>query len=183
MRLFLVRHPRPAVDGGVCYGRSDVALAEDVSQVAARLRSLLPTDAPLFSSPLSRCRLLAEALHPAPQFDERLREIDFGGWEMRAWDDIGREALDAWAADPLNYADHGGESVAMLRERAVACLREIGTRHHEAVFVLHAGVMKALAAELLDLPEADWLAMSFGYGTVSLIEDDKLVWHNVSAVA
>lgn len=162
----------------VCYGRSDVALAEEVAPVAARLRSLLPSNAPLYSSPLSRCRLLAEALHPAPQFDERLREIDFGRWEMLTWDDIGRAALDAWAADPLHYAGHGGESVATLRLRGVVCLREIATRHTEAVLVLHAGVMKALAAELLGLAEADWLAMSFGYGSVSLIEGDKIVWQN-----
>jgi alpha-ribazole phosphatase len=170
------------VAANVCYGQSDVGIAEDAAEVAARIRSLLP-DAPFYSSPLTRCRLLAEALHPAPQFDDRLRELHFGRWEMRTWDEIGRAAVDAWAGDPLHYADHGGESVAMLRRRAAACAREIAARHEETVLVIHAGVMKALAVELLGLPDRAWFSTSFAFGTVSLIEDGKLVLHNASAVA
>jgi alpha-ribazole phosphatase len=180
VRLFLIRHPRPDVGTGICYGHSDVGIAEDAAAVAARIRPLLP-DAPYYSSPLARCRALAEALHPAPRFDERLRELNFGCWEMRSWDDIGHAAVDAWAADPLHYAEHGGESVAMLRQRAADCVREIAARHDEAVLVVHAGVMKALAVELLCLPDAAWFSTSFAFGTVSLIEDGKLVLHNASA--
>ncbi len=180
MRLFLIRHPRPLVAEGICYGSSDVALAEDAAMVAARLKPLLP-DVPVFCSPLSRCRLLAQALHPAPVCDERLREIDFGGWEMQTWDAIGRPAIDAWVADPLHYAGHGGESVAMLRRRAVACVGEIAARHEAAILVVHAGVMKALAVELLGLPDSAWFSTSFVFGSVSLIEENRLVWHNAPA--
>lgn len=180
MRLFLVRHPRPAVADGTCYGRSDVALAEDAAAVAARLRPLLP-QAPLYSSPLKRCRLLAEALHPAPRFDHRLREIDFGSWEMRSWDDIGYAAIDDWAADPEHYCGHGGESTAAMRRRAVAVGKEIAARHEEAVLVCHAGVMKALVAEFAGEVGADWIALSFAFGAVTLIEDGRLVWYNRSA--
>lgn len=178
MRLFLVRHPRPQVEPGVCYGRSDLPLAEEAAACAARLRALLPEAAPVFSSPLARCRQLAEVLHPAPVFDERLREADFGRWEMQSWDAIDRSALDAWAADPLHYAGHGGESVAQLQARAVACAREIGARHGEAVLVVHAGIMKVLAAMLGSVPAPEWLELSFACGTASLIEDGRLVWHN-----
>ncbi|MDD5250029.1 MAG: histidine phosphatase family protein [Rhodocyclaceae bacterium] len=166
------------MDANVCYGQSDVGIAEDAAAVAARIAPLLPAAAPFYSSPLTRCRLLAEALHPAPRFDERLRELAFGRWEMRTWDDIGRDAVDAWAADPLHYAAHGGESIAMLRRRAAACAREIGARHDEAVLVIHAGVMKALAVELLGLPDAAWFSTSFVFGSVTLIEDGRLVWQN-----
>lgn len=177
MQLFLIRHPRPQVAADVCYGQSDVALAEDAATVAARIKPLLP-DVPFYSSPLTRCRLLAEALHPAPVFDERLREIHFGAWEMQTWDQIGRPAVDAWVADPLHYAGHGGESIAMLRRRTAACAAEIAARHETAVLVIHAGVMKALAVELLGLPDAAWFSTSFAFGTVSMIEDGRLVWQN-----
>lgn len=180
-RLYLIRHPRPAVHHEVCYGQSDVGIAEDAAAVAARIRPLLP-DAPFYSSPLTRCRLLAEALHPAPRFDERLREIHFGDWEMRTWDDIGKPAVDAWVADPLHFAGHGGESIARLRQRAAECAREIMARHDEAVLVIHAGVMKALAVELLGLPDPAWFSTSFQFGTVSLIEGGRLVLHNATAV-
>ena len=182
MRLFLIRHPRPDVAEGVCYGQSDVGLAEDAAAVAARLQPLLP-DAPVFSSPLSRCRLLAESLHPAPVCDVRLRELYFGDWEMRTWDEIGHPAVDAWVADPLHYAGHGGESVSALRRRAAACAAEIAAQHETAVLVVHAGVMKALAVELLGLADPAWFSTSFAFGTVSLIEDGRLVWHNASAAA
>ncbi|MDO8930927.1 MAG: histidine phosphatase family protein, partial [Rhodocyclaceae bacterium] len=122
-------------------------------------------------------------LHPAPVCDDRLREIHFGAWEMQTWDAIGHPAVDAWVADPLHYAGHGGESIAMLRQRAAACAAEIAARHEAAILVIHAGVMKALAVELLGLPDPAWFSTSFVFGTVSLIEDGCMVWHNASAAA
>jgi predicted metal-binding protein len=41
--------------------------------------------------------------------------------------------------------------------------------------------MKALAVELLGLPDSAWFSTSFVFGTVTLIEDGKLVLHNASA--
>lgn len=178
-----MRHPRPQVADGVCYGRSDLPLAEDVAACAERLRSVLPAGAPVFSSPLARCRRLAEALHRAPVFDARLAEADFGRWEMQAWDAIDRAALDAWAADPLHYAGHGGESVAALQARAVECAEEIAARHEEAILVVHAGVMKALVAAFAGVPAPDWFGFGFAHGTASLIEDGRLAWHNEPAAA
>ncbi|MDO9242815.1 MAG: alpha-ribazole phosphatase family protein [Rhodocyclaceae bacterium] len=170
MRLYLIRHPRPAVAPGICYGSTDLALAEDPAVHVAALRGLLPPGAPLYSSPLARCRLLAELVHPAPVFDDRLREIDFGDWEMRPWESIDRAALDAWAAAPLHYVPPGGESVAMLRARVMACLADLPD---EAVLVTHAGVMKLCAALLAGVPTDAWLALSFDYGSVSLIESRR----------
>lgn len=175
MRLFLVRHPRPAVGPGVCYGRTDLPLAEDPTVRAAALRALLPAGAPLFSSPLARCHQLAGLLHPQPTFDARLMELDFGTWEMQPWAAIDRAALDAWAADPLHYTPPGGESVAMLRTRVMACLADLPD---EAILVTHAGVMKLCAAELAGVPTDEWIALSFNYGSVSLIEAGALAWRN-----
>lgn len=179
MRIYLVRHPAPDVAPGICYGRSDLALAADVAGCAAELRTLLPADARWYSSPLQRCRLLAQSLHSSPVFDERLQEIHFGDWEMCAWDDIDREQIDAWAAAGPDFAPPNGESLASLMTRVAELIRE---RHAagegDIVLVTHAGVMKACSALLLDLPDGEWQSMHFDYGTVSLIEDGELVWHN-----
>lgn len=175
MRLFLIRHPAPDVAPGTCYGRTDLPLAEDAASVAASLAPLLPAAAPLFSSPLARCRRLAELLHPAPRIDDRLRELDFGAWEMQPWDAIDRAALDAWAADPLHFAPPGGEAVADLRARVRSFLAELAG---DAILVAHAGVMKLCAAELAGVAPDAWFSMQFEYGTVTLIEDKRLVWHN-----
>ena len=100
MQVFLIRHPRPFLDLGICYGRLDIQ-AEDPQPVAARLKPLLPEGTTFFSSPLQRARLLAEALDPETRIDARLSEMDFGEWEGQPWDAIDRDALDAWAADTL----------------------------------------------------------------------------------
>ena len=173
MRLFLIRHPQPAVAPGICYGSTDLPLADPPARNAAALQGLLPAAAPLYSSPLARCRLLAEQLHPRPLFDDRLREIDFGDWEMRPWETIERRLLDDWASDPFNFVPPGGEPVAKLRARVADFLAELPG---EAVLVAHAGVMRVCAAELTG--ERDWFALSFDYGRVSLIEKGRLVWHN-----
>lgn len=175
MRLYLVRHPRPAVAEGICYGQTDLPLADDPIACAAQLRTLLPADVPLFSSPLARCRQLAVHLHAAPTFDARLMELDFGAWEMQAWATIERTALDAWAAAPLQFLPPDGESVAMLRTRVVACLAELPER---AIVVAHAGVMKLCVAALAGMAERDWLGLHFDYASVSLIEAGRLAWHN-----
>ncbi len=62
MELYLIRHPRPEVAPGTCYGQLDLGLAESPQSVAERLRPLLPDTYALYASPLRRARLLAEAL-------------------------------------------------------------------------------------------------------------------------
>lgn len=139
-----MRHPKPAVAEGVCYGVSDVSLAEPIT-----LDSLAhaPHCDVLVSSPLTRCRQVADVLAAkcgvAPVIDPRLREMDFGAWENRAWESIAREELDAWAADFLHARPHGGESVAMLKARVDDALAEHKAARGAVLIVTHAGVVKA----------------------------------------
>jgi alpha-ribazole phosphatase len=171
VRVFLIRHPRPAVAPGTCYGATNLDLADDVLDCAARLREVLPARIRLFSSPLLRCRQLAAALHDAPRYDRRLREMDFGAWELRSWNDIPRAELDAWAAAPLTYAPPGGESVGALRERVTAFMVEhIGADGEDLAVVTHAGVMRILAAQLQGLDQETWFKLHFCYGELTLLD-------------
>ncbi len=97
MRLILVRHPQPEVASGICYGSSDVAVAPHILAAArASLRASLPPHLPLYTSPLSRCAGAGVSSWrddlQASRYthDARLMEMDFGGWELRAWHDIER---------------------------------------------------------------------------------------------
>lgn len=164
MQVFLIRHPPPQVAAGVCYGRLDLPAA-DVAAVAAALRAQLPPGLPLISSPLARCRALAEALHPAPRFEPALMEMHFGDWEGMRWDEIGVAALDAWAADLLHHAPPGGESAAMLQARCVAALDALAAEGLAACAVVtHAGVMRATLGHARRLPVAEWSQLRFAYG-------------------
>jgi alpha-ribazole phosphatase len=150
MRLLLVRHPRPDIDAELCYGSSDVAVAHaETLRVREVLRAAgLPDALPTWSSPLSRCAGLAQALAPAAlQFDARLAEMDFGAWEMRRWDDIPRAEVDAWAGDLLHYRPGGGECVLDVARRVAAFRAALQrTGHPEALVICHAGTIRLLRA-------------------------------------
>lgn len=153
MRLILIRHPKPHIAAGVCYGRTDLPVApEQLEQTLADLPHALacvPTELPLYTSPLQRCSVLARRLSPAPVFDARLVEMDFGAWEMRRWDDIARTDIDAWVADLPHYRPGGGESVLQMATRIAAfhadMQRQLG-HAGEAIVICHAGAMRLLAA-------------------------------------
>lgn len=148
-RAHLVRHFAPVVAPGVCYGRSDLAVDPAVHErMLPGLRARLPLQAALFSSPLQRCAQLAHSLPCASlNIDARLAELDFGAWEMRAWDDIARAEIDAWAADPVHFRPGGGESVFDMALRVHAFHADlIRAAAHEAIVVCHAGTMRLLAA-------------------------------------
>jgi alpha-ribazole phosphatase len=167
MILYLVRHPKPVVAPQTCYGRLDVP-AEGVEAAAERLHAVLPAGLPVWSSPLARCRRLAECLHPQPRIDERLAEMHFGDWEGRTWEEIGAGPLDLWAADVAGFVPPGGESAAALQARALSFVAEL--QADEAVLVTHAGVQRVLLAHWLGLAPEQWGSLVFGYGTATTVE-------------
>lgn len=167
MQVFLIRHPRPLVGAGICYGQLDVE-AEDPRPAAERLRSLLPADTPVIASPLRRSRCLAEALHAQPLFDPRLMEIDFGEWEGRSWDQVERALLDSWAADVLHFSPPGGESAAMLQARVIDCIAEL--RATSVALVTHAGAIRAALGHWLRLPVGEWSQLALDFGSITLVD-------------
>ncbi|WP_194712969.1 histidine phosphatase family protein [Noviherbaspirillum soli] len=151
MRLYLIRHPQPEVATGICYGRSDLAVpVERAAQAASALAPRLPRDAVLWSSPAARCAalagLLAGALGTTVRYDARLLEMDFGAWEMQAWDSIPRSEVDAWAAGMTTYRPGGGERVLDVARRVKAFHDGLKTDGRDAVLVCHAGVIRLLLA-------------------------------------
>ena len=150
MQLLLVRHPRPDIPAGYCYGRTDVPVpVAQIDLVHASLSAAgLPGGAAVYASPLQRCASLALRLDTASvSFDSRLAEMDFGAWEMCAWDDIPRDEVDAWAADLQHYRPGGGESVLDVAHRVAAFLAQLRrARHPRALVICHAGTIRLLAA-------------------------------------
>ena len=170
MHLTLVRHTRPLVPDGVCYGVTDLDLAPTFDEEAARVVDTLPPAERLVTSSLGRCRRLADRIAAAqslaPVVDPRLKEMDFGTWEGVPWDAIPRDEMEAWAAEFLHARPHGGESVHMLYERARAAIADYRATGLSHIVVTHAGVIKAVRAE--DRHPNAWKSnVEFG-GTVRL---------------
>lgn len=156
LRLWLVRHAQPVVEPGVCYGALDVPAEQSATQAAAeRLAQSLPQRALVYSSPLQRCEQLAQslkALRPDLRLtaDPRLREMDFGQWEGRAWEAIGKDAIDAWTAAFATHQPGGGESLQQMLTRVQAALTAAQALHrHQGaaniVWITHAGVARCVA--------------------------------------
>lgn len=169
MQVFLIRHPRPLVAAGICYGQLDVD-CEDPQHIARRLLPLLPRDTRIIASPLRRTRRLAEALHAQPLFDARLMEINFGDWEGKQWAEIDREMIDAWASDVLHFVPPGGESVAMLQARVVACVAGLGEQR--VALVTHGGVIRALLGHWAQLAVEEWSQLKLAFGSVTRVDID-----------
>jgi alpha-ribazole phosphatase len=163
--VILLRHTRPSGGQGLCYGSSDVELGDDFAGEAARLAGALPRFGRILTSPLLRCRRLAEHLaasRAAPLTEEpRLAEMDFGRWEGRAWSDVARSELDLWAADFEGARPHGGESVSMLAARVSDLLDESSATGEPDLWVTHAGVARAAGA-LLGLEQGWQTRLDFG---------------------
>ncbi|RMF38763.1 MAG: histidine phosphatase family protein [Alphaproteobacteria bacterium] len=149
IRWWLVRHAPTRVRGAI--GWTDIAA--DLSDRAAlgRLRALLPRQGALVSSDLRRAVETADALGGdlirlphAPT----LRELHFGAWEGRGFDEIGEAASRAFFADPGPATAPGGESLDMLTERVAGCIEALCADPPAAdiVAICHAGAIRAALA-------------------------------------
>jgi alpha-ribazole phosphatase len=165
MKIFAIRHTQVTVDSGVCYGQSDVAVAgtfeAEKNKTLLELRRILPVDK-VFSSPLTRCKMLAEALFQNEEinFDKRLKELCFGDWEMKYWDEIycsseGKKWMENYHLLPtLN-----GESYAEMKNRIEIFLDDLKKAEYAKVAVVtHAGVIRIMKS----LIEKQPLELLFG---------------------
>ncbi|WP_425098480.1 histidine phosphatase family protein [Tropicibacter sp. S64] len=167
MALTLLRHTRPEGAEGLCYGVSDLPLAVAFEQDLQGVLERLPEVSGIVTSPLQRCRTLAERigghLSLGVAVSEHWREMDFGRWEGTPWDAIPRAELDQWAGDFHGFDGHGGESVSALRARVAAGL---DAAQDGTLIVTHMGCIKA--AFVLRGDPAGWDArLPFG-GMVTL---------------
>lgn len=162
-RIILLRHTTPDVAPGTCYGRSDLGLAATFALEAEAVLAALPAFDHLLTSPLTRCRQLAETIAKAhgtaAMVADLWTEMDFGSWEGQAWSRIPRADLDAWAGDFLDYRGHGGESVADLRARIQSAQSLLPEGN--CLVVTHMGCIKA-ARHIAGDPDAWEYKLPFG---------------------
>ncbi|MFZ6861552.1 histidine phosphatase family protein [Undibacterium sp. Ji67W] len=148
MLLYLIRHTKPDIAPGICYGQTDVPVKEsDITELVSTLQRPWSDGIAVYTSPLSRCLKLAQQLDAQSMVDARLMELDFGTWEMQTWEQIPREQIDAWAADATHYAPGGQENLVQMSNRVIAFVTDLQEHAVEqAVVVCHSGIIKILSA-------------------------------------
>lgn len=177
--IFLIRHTTPAVEYGTCYGFADLDLAPTFHLEASRIRSILPgRDFTVFASPLQRCSKLADFLFGARfRTDPRLREVNFGDWEMQSWSQIARTTPKTWMADYLYDPMPNGESYAQLYDRSISAFQEIvADIRQDTAIVTHGGVIRSILAYASGTPLEASYDIRVNYGKVAHLQlrDGKL---------
>jgi alpha-ribazole phosphatase len=145
MKVTLIRHTSVDVRPGVCYGQTDVPLKDTFETEAAAVADRLKEESfdKVFTSPLSRCVRLADYCGYAGAVrDDRLKEVNFGRWEMQLFDEISDPVLQQWLDDYFNVAAPEGESFRMQLERLSAFFDELktGASGHVGIFA-HVGIL------------------------------------------
>lgn len=160
MRLVLIRHTSVAVPHGICYGQTDVPLAESFKDEAAEVKERLLRYSfdKVYSSPLSRCVKLAEFCgFFNPAIDSRLAEMNFGEWEMNRYEEINDPRLQEWFDDYLNIAPTGGESVLDQCRRFLEFINELKQSYTDQTIAIftHGGILINALATFTDKSYSD----------------------------
>ncbi|UNY97676.1 alpha-ribazole phosphatase [Zhouia spongiae] len=170
MEIYLIRHTTPKIDKGICYGQADIPLNENFEKELQNIRKQLPENHNTFkvyTSPLKRCALLAKRISPNVIEDEALKELNFGNWELRKWNDIPTKELDPWMRDFVNVKVPYGESYTDLAKRVHNRLTHyIGCATDNLIIVTHAGPIRAFLATLLQVPLEKSFRIKIPYGSV-----------------
>ena len=163
VRLILARHGEAEGSREFRFnGSSDVPLTAYGMAQARLLADALYPLAPvsIYSSPLARARATAEAIakraNLTVDIQQGLREQSYGSWERLTADEARQrdpKRFAAWSAGQ-RIAPPAGETLSAVRQRVVACVREMAERHagETVVLVAHVGPIKALLCTALGLP-------------------------------
>jgi alpha-ribazole phosphatase len=182
MEIYLIRHTTPDIQKGLCYGQSDLDVTGSFWEEADAIQKALPPYIQsVYSSPLQRCSKLAQHLFPqqAIRFDDRLKEINCGEWEMQLWDEIESDILQQWMNDFVNVCIPGGESYVDVHKRVVSFFDELPKESPTAI-VAHGGVLRSLLSHIngVDLQES-FQTYAIRYGCVIRLhlQEGKLQHH------
>lgn len=164
-----IRHAEVAqAHRGTFYGGADVELSEAGARESRRLAATLAADPPrtIYSSPLSRARLLADALAghcDAPVIEEPdLVELDRGAWTHKTLSQVEQRwpgAVARYIADPEEGHSEQGERESELCARVWGAIDRIVEAEpgERVVVVAHAHVLRVFMRRLLGWSAADSL--------------------------
>ncbi|MBM3465398.1 MAG: histidine phosphatase family protein [Armatimonadetes bacterium] len=151
LELWLIRHGQTDWNRQQRWqGQTETPLNQNgmlqARQLGARLRAHTFDGA--YSSDMGRCLETARLSLPGHPLstDGRLRELNFGVYEGRAWTeltDAERKKMGRWWFDPYSEAIEGGESFVDLSARVEAWLDSLPPQGSFAVFT-HGGVIRSL---------------------------------------
>lgn len=182
MNIFLINHPEVYNPNQVCFGQSELPLAEnftaDFTWISDNLPSLNNENSACFSSPFRRSTKLAGFLNNNDDYivDKRLSDVNFGNWEMMEWSEINTIQLSKWEDDFVNYKIPRGESLSQVFDRVNQFYQEILLLKKENILVVtHATIIKCFLCNVMGLSLQNVLDFEISNSSISRINfDDEL---------
>jgi alpha-ribazole phosphatase len=117
------------------------------------------------------CRERGFEMMQAPE----LREINLGQWDGMAMSQVREQFPDLWQArgeDIGHFRPPGAESFTDLQQRVVPFIRRIATQSTgNTLIVTHAGVIRVLLCQVLEIPLSHLFRIHLDYGGITLIKD------------
>ncbi len=182
-RLFLLRHGPTSAPSGCFVGRSDVPLSGQGLSRLANTADLLKDIDSWYCSPMLRARQTLERLQKegcpvdAPVYDDRLREIDFGRWELQTFADIAAQDQEQFAAwnQYLDFVFPEGEAVAAFIQRVETMLAVFGgmesnTGTRTVAVVTHGGVIRTMICLALGISPRNYLLFDAQLASLTVLE-------------
>ena len=180
-KLILIRHGalNPEYSGRFI-GWTDVGLSADGRKQAGAIGGFLERlgHARFISSPMKRAReTAASALESTGRpfdIDEELREIDFGAWEEKTFDEISTADPDQvarWGRFAKDFAFPGGESLMAFADRIARVAGRMASDPAQTVVAItHGGVIRFLICHFLGLEPRQYLLFNVDYASISIID-------------
>ncbi|AZA82769.1 alpha-ribazole phosphatase [Chryseobacterium lactis] len=176
MEIHLIRHTAVENPENLCYGFADMPLRQGYLEDFKSID--LDNDFDLvISSPASRCCLLAEYFKLTYKTDERIREMNFGNWELRKWSEIPEEEINPWYNDFVNIKASGGENLLEMQTRVLSFWNELIAEENngKVLIITHAGVIRLILQTILKFPLENMFNIQIDYGKKVIVTvDDQL---------
>jgi alpha-ribazole phosphatase len=180
--LILIRHGETLYNRSRRYqGHGDMSLTKkgkrQAKEVAIRLRNE-SLDA-IYSSDLKRTRYTAKVINGYHSLKinilPELREIDFGDWEGKTYNEIQKEwkgLLSRWEKEPSKIKIPNGESIKDLAGRVRFTIKKIISNHldQKIAIITHGGPIRIILMNALGLGADNWWEMITSNGGISIIE-------------
>ncbi|MCE2571576.1 alpha-ribazole phosphatase [Motilimonas eburnea] len=180
LECYLVRHTKPEVASGICYGRLDLDVGEGFVQASDAIATYLQQQncQQIITSPAKRCFRLAQQIAAQGELtfspDPAWLEFNFGDWEGKSWQQIGQEQVEAWQRDLLHFSMPNGESLAQFDLRVVKAWQQLVAHrlNQRIALVTHAGVIRSIVAHLLACPIEQSVKIKLEYGSITKLVID-----------
>ena len=137
----------------------------------------------IVTSPYARCQSFAEQLAKTSDsqltIENNLRELDFGDWSGLSNEQVWQASqtqLELLWTNPLAFTAPGGESMIDFVERVKQSWQRLveDNKGENILLIAHAGVIRVILSQLLDIPYQKTLAMQVDYAQRSrvIVYDD-----------